>query len=1256
MDENKQETGDPRRYPDEARAEPASASPEARLRTRLEEQSVVARLAQQGFRATELSPLLDQVAGLVATTLGTEFCEVLELQPRDQSLLLRAGVGWNDGLVGRATVAAALDSQAGYTLSTLEPVIIEDLVSETRFNGTQLLMNHGVVSGISTIIGNPERPYGVLGAHSRTRRKFSGDDVSFLQSVANIVASVAERLASERALRQAQAYTRGLIESSVDGMVVVDKELVITDVNEKMSELTDLPKSMLIGSRFDACFTDSAQAAAGVLRTLSEGAVTDYDLTLRAASGKECLVSLNASIFYDEAGNALGVFASARDVTEQRRTQRELQQQQSYSRALHEASLDALFAVQPDLRITDVNHQAVSFTGYSREELVGVAFSSLFTEPERAMEAVRKTLADGFVKDYGLTVNSSQGNKLDVSVNASIYKDATGQVSGVFVAARDVSERHLIEQERSMLAAIVESSSDAIFSMTPETIVITWNRGAEKLYGYTAQEMVGRTMTILVPLEERAALHQSLTEMLAGEGTRQYETIRRRKDGSRIEVAVTMSPTPGKDGGLNGIAVITRDVTERKLLDRELTQARDKAIEAARTQSQFLANMSHEIRTPLNSIMGMTTILLDTQPGPRQKECALAVQQGSRLLLSIVEDILDFSRMSSGNLAFEQIDFDLEATVASALEVARPQAHPKGLEIVLSFDADVPRLLRGDRGRLRQVLVNLLSNAVKFTEHGEIVLRVNKVAESPTEATLRFEVRDTGIGIPKEMQGRLFRPFSQVDASDSRERGGTGLGLAIARGLVERMGGSIGVLSEPGAGSTFWFTAKFSKQSAVERAGQAKLAFPQPVRALVVDDNETNRVILEHQLRSWNFIVDTASGAEQALIGLRDHAKRKIPYRIALLDLQMPVMDGLELARRIRGEPEIAETVLVMLSSMDTPASYDAAVAGLDIAEWLLKPPQPSELHDALARALTQGCRPNPTIAESERDSLNAAIQALGASDRKLRALIVEDNATNKEVAQWHLERLGFATDAAASGGEALAALQRTRYDVVLMDCRMPKLDGYETTRRIRQREGAGQHTKIVAMTAYAMAGDREKCIAAGMDDYVSKPVEMENLIPALSRVLGPAWANPGAAAPNPEAGAAARDSSQTAPAAPSIPDGGSARDEPLDKATIESLRAKGDLLSKLIDTFLEETPQQILQLGEALQRRDTASAGITAHALTGAAAIFGAVRMRNLARKVEEAAALGAIDGAITELGGLRDEFERVTLALKAERGGPEA
>ncbi|HZO81891.1 MAG TPA: PAS domain S-box protein [Candidatus Binataceae bacterium] len=536
---------------------------EAELRARLTQQEAIATLGLRALRTVEVGPLLDDAVAAVARTLGLEYCEVLELQADGRMLLLRAGVGWNEGLVGNATVSAGLDSQAGYTLSTRQPVMVEDLARDGRFSGPSLLREHGVVSGISTVIGNPDRPWGVLGAYTRSRRKFTRDDANFVQAAANVLAGAVERMSAEAALRAAQAYTRGLIEASVDAMLTIDDNLAITDVNEQMARMSEMPRTMLIGSRFDACFTDPERAAAGVHMTLREGAVTNYDLTLRAASGKELLVSFNASIFYDAAGKPRGVFALARDVSEQRRIERELRRERNYSRALLESSVDALFAIDPDMRITDVNEQTVTFTGYSRAELTGAPFPSLFTEPEHAAAGVRTTLAEGVVRDYELTVRSATGRELPVSFNASIFRDDTGEVRGVFAAARDIAERRRLERERSLLASVVASATDAIYSYRPDTTVTSWNAGAERLYGYSAAEIVGRSITACVPLDRRAELHERIARVLRKEGIQRFESVRRRKDSSLVQVALAMSPIIEQSGEVSGVAVTARELGER---------------------------------------------------------------------------------------------------------------------------------------------------------------------------------------------------------------------------------------------------------------------------------------------------------------------------------------------------------------------------------------------------------------------------------------------------------------------------------------------------------------------------------------------------------------------------------------------------------------------------------------------------------------------------------------------------------------------
>jgi PAS domain S-box-containing protein len=926
-----------------------------------------------------------------------------------------------------------------------------------------------------------------------------------INGVAGIGRDITQLKQIEKELREAQEYTRGLIESSIDAMVVVDRDKRITDVNEQMAKMTELPKSVLIGSRFDGYFRDPARAAGAIERTLTDGYVVNYDLNLIAASGKEIMVSFNASIFH-RAGKVVGIFGVARDVTEQRRTEQTLEEERQYSRSLVECSPDPLLVSSSDLILTDLNERAVRFTGYAREELIGVNLTSLFSDAARLTEIVRQSLEQGVVDNVDLCLLSKSAQEKPVSLTAATYRDAAGKVRGVLIAIHDISEHKRAAEERSALASIVDSSGDAIYSETTDMVITSWNPAAERLFGYTATEAVGRNVALLVPLDRRAELLEHIAEIRRTRKAQNFETIRLRKDGSLLQVAVTQSPIFDSTGTVAALSVTARDISERKQMEAELTRTRDAALEGARLKSEFLANMSHEIRTPLNSIIGMTNLLLDTELTTEQREFAGDVRDGGETLLSLINEILDFSKIAAGKLVFEEIDFELTHTVEETITLVSDQVRRKGLELTVAIDPEVPQFLHGDPARLRQVLLNLLSNAVKFTKHGEISVQVNKITENPKETILRFEVRDTGIGIPKESLHLLFQPFTQVDASTTRHFGGTGLGLSIARELVEHMGGTISVSSTPGAGSTFWFTVKLAKQVEPGKPAAQRFTSLTGTKVIIVDDNSNSREILQRQLTSWGMEARSAGSAEEALELMRSAAQVD-PYKVALLDVMMPDVDGIELARTIKADPALKDTAVIFISSAGPRSDFRAQLHGFDVGGWLTKPVPQSSLYNGLMKVLEASGNGAPQSPPSHNKDALQESSAMGKlalpANGKLRVLIAEDNPINQKLAKLQLKKLGIDADTVANGREAVDAVSQQHYDVVLMDCQMPEMDGYDATREIRRREGQQSHTRIVAMTAHALDGDRQKCLETGMDGYISKPVNIKALAAELNEVLG---------------------------------------------------------------------------------------------------------------------------------------------------------
>ncbi|MGI9164855.1 MAG: response regulator [Pyrinomonadaceae bacterium] len=649
---------------------------------------------------------------------------------------------------------------------------------------------------------------------------------------------------------------------------------------------------------------------------------------------------------------------------------------------------------------------------------------------------------------------------------------------------------------------IVNHANDIIYRADAEGRFTFVNPTAAKYMQRSEQQLLGLHFLELVrPDYQRETMKFYDRQFKQRIKTSYFEFPAIAQDGTEIWVGQNAQLILD-DEGTPSFQAVARDITERKQLEVDLELARDAALESARLKSEFLANMSHEIRTPMNGVVGMTGLLLDTELDADQRDFAETIRSSGDALLTIINDILDFSKIEAGKLEFEVVDFNLRNAVEETVELLAEKAREKQLEFASLIYRDVPIGLRGDPGRLRQVLTNLVANALKFTEQGEVIVRAGKENESETTLTIRFTVSDTGIGISEAAQAKLFQPFTQADGSTTRKYGGTGLGLSISKQLVEMMGGEMGVTSTPGQGSTFWFTAKLEKQPAGTALASPQIESIENLRVLIVDDNATNRKILSHQLGSWGMIHAEADSGTRALELLKNAAANGAGYDLVILDLLMPGMDGFELARTIKSDPSIARMHLVMLTSAG--GQRDAATArAAGIAAYLTKPVRQSQLFDSLTTVVSNAANvgESSSVAASNLVTKHTLQETKRLSNKLI--LLAEDNIVNQKVAVRQLQKLGYRADAVANGREAVEALSRIPYDLVLMDCQMPEMDGYEATAEIRRLEGTAKHTPIVAMTAHALAGDREKSIAAGMDDHITKPVKQEELARVLESFFG---------------------------------------------------------------------------------------------------------------------------------------------------------
>ncbi len=678
-------------------------------------------------------------------------------------------------------------------------------------------------------------------------------------------------------------------------------------------------------------------------------------------------------------------------------------------------------------------------------------------------------------------------------------------------------QQEALRESEEQYRLIAETSMEDIWQLDLNGNLIYTSPSSEKVFGYSPKQAMGLNFAAFFPEYELGKAAEAFQKAVNGEKYQLIEIMAKKRDGTLVPLEVSVVPVE-KNGSIIGVQGIARDITERKKVEAALIEtnrqledaivrANDmamKAEEASIAKSEFLANMSHEIRTPMNGIIGMTGLLLDSDLDDEQRDYAQIVSSCGESLLAIINDILDFSKIEAGKLELELLEFDLVSLMEDLASILAVRAHEKGLELICSVEPDVPHTLKGDPGRLRQILTNLVGNAVKFTSTGEVVLiaRVLSMDATPGagSVTLRFSVKDTGIGIPKAKTSLLFGKFSQVDASTTREFGGTGLGLAISKQLVELMDGEIGVTSEELCGSEFWFTARFETcPESVNLLAPLSVDLTD-IRALVVDDNSTNRQILTTRLASWGMRPSESPDGPTALELLYQGIEDNDPFRVVITDLNMPGMSGDVLGKSIKLIPELSNLPLILLTSLGNRGDA-RRFADMGFSGYLTKPVKPMELKGVISQSLSQnqnGERSSGRIAtrHTARESLPSF------EDRKARIMIAEDNISNQQVALGLLKKLGLRAHAVANGQEVLSAMETIQYDLILMDCQMPVMDGFEATRRIRAMNGSHEKIPIIAMTAHALQGDRDKCIGAGMNDYMSKPVSAWTLIDILEKWL----------------------------------------------------------------------------------------------------------------------------------------------------------
>ncbi|MEY2496188.1 MAG: two-component system, sensor histidine kinase and response regulator [Verrucomicrobiota bacterium] len=974
-------------------------------------------------------------------------------------------------------------------------------------------------------------------------------------------------------------------------------------------------------------------------------------------ASREVFLMLPLGVFVCFAILTLGVFFLNSGVGERKRAEGALKEAERKYRGIFENAVVGIFQNTPDGRFVSANPALARMLGFESPEELMSARRDIgrqgYVDPTMRTAFREKLETDGVITGFEYEVYRKDGSKIWVSENTRIVSDGKGEPLYYEGSVQDMTDRKRAEAERNVISEIVQgvittSNLDELLDLAHRSIgkllyaencfvalhdiksdLVHFEFWIDKFDPLPAPQPVGRghirTNSILrtgkpllltKELEARLCAQGAIAK--TGSAAASWMGVPLRTPTRTIGVLAVQHYE--KEGAysardLEFLSAVGNQIAlaiERKSAEVELRFAKETAEAANRSKSEFLANMSHEIRTPMNGIIGMTDLALETDLNRDQREYLGMVKTSAHSLLGLINDILDFSKIEAGKLELESIDFSLRDCIGGMLKPLGIRADQKSLELVADIHSGVPDQLIGDSMRLRQILINLTDNAIKFTERGEIVVSVSSQSITDDESELHFSVSDTGIGIPQENQKAIFEAFAQADGSTTRTYGGTGLGLSIASQLIQKMGGRIWIESKVGEGTTFHFTARLGVRAALSPARHAEPHDLHGLRALVVDDNAVNRCMLSAMLLNWRMKPTVVASGAGALEEMTRAANANAAYQVVLLDAMMPEMDGFALAEKINEQPALADATVMMLSSA-MPAGTAERCSALGIAGWLSKPITQSELLDTILIAVGRD--------KEDGGSPDAQTQVpeTGGAGSGLRILVAEDNLINRAVATGILEKAGHALVHAANGREAVEAFSDGAFDLIFMDVQMPEMDGFEATRRIREIEATtGGHITIVAMTAHAMAGDRERCLAAGMDDYVSKPLRKEDLLRALKGA------------------------------------GGEDDEDKSEKVFLHSraemlAQCEGDeeLMRELVSIFQENTPQIVQSIGDAIEKRDAPALAVSAHKLLSSLGAFGARQAGSLALRLERNGQENDFRGTKERFTELERETDRIYAAL---------